>query len=133
MKTVPSKPKLSAIASSVQQALLASATQNPSVTSSSPATSEIEQAKTRKSAELPDFDTLPDSGFVRLPTLLLLFACSRATIWRWVKTGKIPAPVKLGPRITAWPIGQLRQAILARMKGEPDAALAANDNECRLH
>ncbi|HEX2752334.1 MAG TPA: AlpA family phage regulatory protein [Alphaproteobacteria bacterium] len=27
---------------------------------------------------------------------------SSATLWRWVKAKTFPAPVKLGPRITAW-------------------------------
>jgi prophage regulatory protein len=27
---------------------------------------------------------------------------SSATLWRWVKAQAFPAPVKLGPRVTAW-------------------------------
>lgn len=27
---------------------------------------------------------------------------SRATWWNWVREGKAPAPVKLGPNTTAW-------------------------------
>lgn len=27
---------------------------------------------------------------------------SRATIWRWVKSGTFPAPIKLAERVTAW-------------------------------
>jgi len=27
---------------------------------------------------------------------------SRATIWRWVKSGEFPAPIKLAERVTAW-------------------------------
>lgn len=27
---------------------------------------------------------------------------SRATWWRWVKSGKAPQPVKIGIRVTAW-------------------------------
>ncbi len=30
------------------------------------------------------------------------FGVSRATIWRWVKTGDLPAPVKLSPQLTRW-------------------------------
>lgn len=29
---------------------------------------------------------------------------SGATIWRWVKDGKFPAPVRLSSNITAWPV-----------------------------
>lgn len=68
---------------------------------------------------LPSFDLLPDSAFVRLPVLQILFACSRATLWRWVRTSQIPAPKKIGPRISAWNVGELRQALAAHMgKGE---------------
>lgn len=27
---------------------------------------------------------------------------SQATIWRWVKLGEFPKPVRLGPQTTAW-------------------------------
>lgn len=68
-------------------------------------------------AHIPDalaqFDTLPASSFVRLPVVCGLFACSPATAWRWVKAGKIPAPVKLSDRVTAWRVGDLRAALSA--------------------
>lgn len=31
-----------------------------------------------------------------------LIPASPATIWRWVKSGTFPAPIKLGERVTAW-------------------------------
>lgn len=30
-----------------------------------------------------------------------------STLWRWVKAGHFPAPVKLGPQTTAWPVDVL--------------------------
>jgi hypothetical protein len=30
-----------------------------------------------------------------------------ATIWRWVKRGKFPSPVSLGPQTTAWRVDEL--------------------------
>ena len=62
-------------------------------------------------SSLSNFDSLPDSGFVRLPVLLGLLGCSRATIWRWVKSKKVPAPKKLGERIAAWNVGEIRAAL----------------------
>ena len=63
---------------------------------------------------LPDtfthFDTLPDAANVRLPTVELLAGCSRATVWRMIKDGRLPAPIRRG-RITAWNVGELRQAL----------------------
>jgi predicted DNA-binding transcriptional regulator AlpA len=29
---------------------------------------------------------------------------SPATVWRWVKAGILPNPVRLGPQVVAWPI-----------------------------
>ena len=60
---------------------------------------------------LIQFDTRPASSFVRLPVVCGLYACSPATAWRWVKAGKIPAPVKLSDRVTAWRVGDLRAAL----------------------
>ena len=74
--------------------------------------------KNWKGELLPYFDALPDSAFVRLPHLVALFSCSPATLWRWVKASKLPAPKKLGPRVSAWNVGEIRQALSARMKGE---------------
>lgn len=37
---------------------------------------------------------------------------SPATVWRWVKQGKFPAPFKLGPNTTVWDLDQV-EAFLA--------------------
>lgn len=117
MKDFPSKPKYPAINSAIQQALLISAATTQTC-SSSPEKPAPAYGKASKQVMVPDFDALADSGFVRLPSLLLLFACSRATIWRWVKAGKLPAPKKLSHRVTAWNVGELRLVLSAYMKEE---------------
>lgn len=63
---------------------------------------------------LRHFDALPDSAHVRQPVVEALFACAAATVWRRVAAGLIPKPRKLGPRLTAWNVGELRAAL----KGE---------------
>ena len=60
---------------------------------------------------LANFDALPDAAYVRLPVVAVLFACSRATVWRWVEDGLIPKPRKLSAAITAWNVGELRLAL----------------------
>ncbi len=60
------------------------------------------------------FSSLPPDASVRAPVVALLFACSEVTIWRWAAAGKLPAPQKLGPRVTAWNVGQIREALRAR-------------------
>lgn len=60
---------------------------------------------------LENFDSLPNSANVRQPVVQALFACSRQTVWRSVKAGRIPQPRKLSPRTTCWNVGELRQAL----------------------
>lgn len=66
---------------------------------------------THISESLQFFDQLPESANVRLPVVKALFACSPATVWRGVKSGRIPKPKKLSPRTTGWNVGELRQAL----------------------
>ena len=46
--------------------------------------------------------TLQETGFVRLNQLLTVVGISSSTLLAWEKTGRFPASVKLGPRMTAW-------------------------------
>ena len=46
--------------------------------------------------------SLPEKGFVRLPTILQMIPVSKSTWWAKVKTGEYPQPVKLTDKITAW-------------------------------
>lgn len=62
---------------------------------------------------LRNFDALPDSAEVRLPTVTSLFGISAATVWRRVKDGALPKPRKFGPNTTSWRVGELR-AVLAK-------------------
>ncbi len=68
-----------------------------------------------RAADIPDglrnFDSLPDSAHVRLPTVAALWGCSPVTVWRGVKAGRIPAPKKLSPRTACWNVGELRKAL----------------------
>jgi prophage regulatory protein len=61
---------------------------------------------------LAQFDALPDSAYVRLPVVAALHGVGPATVWRWVKAGRLPAPLKLGPNVTAWRVGSLRRVQL---------------------
>lgn len=63
------------------------------------------------------FDRYADSVNVSLPVVQGLFGCSRATIYRWVKNGYLPAPKKFGPRISRWNVGELRQ-VLAKARND---------------
>lgn len=45
---------------------------------------------------------LPETGFVRLPTILNVFPVGRSTWWAGVKDGRYPKAVKLSERVTCW-------------------------------
>ncbi|MBV5349929.1 AlpA family phage regulatory protein, partial [bacterium] len=60
---------------------------------------------------IKNLDSTPDSGYARDHVVAAWYCCSRATIWRWAKEGVIPSPKKLGPRVTAWNVGEIRAAL----------------------
>jgi prophage regulatory protein len=50
-----------------------------------------------------DRKDLPETGFVRQSQLIPhIIPFSSSTLWRKVKAGEFPAPVKLSSRVTAW-------------------------------
>jgi prophage regulatory protein len=56
----------------------------------------------------------PSEGFIRQKQLIPHFIpISPATLWRWVKTNRFPAPVKLSEGVTAWNV----RAVLLWMEG----------------
>lgn len=54
---------------------------------------------------------LPETGFVRLSIILKLIPIGKTTWWAGVKSGHFPKPVKLGTRITAWRVEDIRALI----------------------
>lgn len=70
------------------------------------------------------FDALPDSGFVReaqlvpspkRPGVAVPLPFSAPTLWRKVRAGTFPKPVKLGERVTAWPVSSVREWMKAQV------------------
>jgi prophage regulatory protein len=49
------------------------------------------------------------SGYLRLRDVVKRVPVARSTIWQWVATGKFPPPVKLGKRVTAWPLASIER------------------------
>ena len=62
---------------------------------------------------------MPVEGFVRLPTVLNLIPVSKTGWWAGVKTGRYPKPVKLGERMTAWRVEDIRDLIERLAANEP--------------
>lgn len=64
---------------------------------------------------------LPETGFLRLPQIIgnpkavppippIIPVC-KSTWWAGIKIGRYPKPTKLGPRITAWRVEDIRSLI----------------------
>lgn len=64
---------------------------------------------------------LPETGFLRLkqiigdpsadPPIPPIIPIKKTAWWNGVKSGRFPAPVKLGPRTTAWRCEDIRALI----------------------
>ena len=64
---------------------------------------------------------LPEIGFLRLsqiigdatakPPIPSIIPVKKSCWWDGVKTGRFPKPVKLGPRVTAWRVEDIRALI----------------------
>ena len=66
----------------------------------------------RHAATLKNFDDYPASAGIRLPVVAALNGVTPVTVWRWVKAGRLPAPIKRGG-VALWLVGPLRQAMNA--------------------
>lgn len=67
--------------------------------------------------------SLPETGFLRLPQIIgrpatktepaipAIFPVCKSTWWAGVRAGRYPQPVKLGDRITAWRVEEIRDLI----------------------
>jgi prophage regulatory protein len=82
-----------------------------------PVSTAISAPATTATAVIPSFDTLPDSALIRESCLVQSpkrpdrpapLPFSGATLWRKVKAGTFPKPIKLGAKITAFRVGEVR-------------------------
>lgn len=81
---------------------------------------------------------LPETGYLRLvqivgkpatndePAIPPIYPVSKSTWWQGVRTGRYPKPVKLGERITAWRVEDIRALIAAPAK---QARVTEGDHE----
>jgi len=58
---------------------------------------------------------LPQTGLVRLSTILQFVPVSASTWWSGVKAGRFPKPMKLSPRVTVWAVEGIRDVISGRL------------------
>ena len=67
---------------------------------------------------------LPETGFLRLPQIIgdpnadppipAIIPVKKSSWWNGVRTGRFPKAVKIGPRVTAWRVEDIR-ALIASM------------------
>lgn len=84
----------------------------------------VSTTQTKKAPINPSiFDALSDSSFVResqlvqspqRPGIPAPLPFSAPTLWRKVKAGTFPKPIKLSQRVTAWQVGSVRAWIAAQ-------------------
>lgn len=63
---------------------------------------------------MSNYKTLPDTGFVRLNSIIAPsgpIPVSKSTWWQGVKEGRFPKPIKLGVKTTAWRVEDIRDLI----------------------
>ena len=70
---------------------------------------------TRASRHFANPLVLPETGFVRQRLLLRFVPFSKSTLWRRVKVGDFPAPVRLSAGVTAWRAEDVRRWIAGRI------------------
>jgi len=76
---------------------------------------------------------IPEEGFLRLRNIIgdrtagipAIVPVSRSTWWEGVRTGRFPAPIKLGPRTTVWKAADIRAFVAGDWKPADDAPQGA--------
>ncbi len=63
-------------------------------------------------------EILPQTGFVRLATVLRIIPVSRSSWWQGVKSGKYPTPIKISANTTAWKAEDIRD-LISELSGSP--------------
>jgi prophage regulatory protein len=56
---------------------------------------------------------------LRQKQVLELLGISHSTLWEWVRKGRFPRPISLGPNTRAWLQEEIDQHLLARAKERP--------------
>ena len=54
---------------------------------------------------------LPDTGFIRLHTVLQHIPVGKSSWWAGAASGRFPMSYKIGPRTTAWKVEDIRSFI----------------------
>ena len=67
-----------------------------------------------------DIDGVSGNGFWRIKDILTILPIGKSTLWLMVKQGRFPQPVKLGPKITAWRISDIKKYLERFSQNNPE-------------
>ena len=71
----------------------------------------VNQELNKKHKNTFPYGALPLNGFVRISDILPIIPISSATLWRRVRFGTFPKPIKLSEKVTAWRAEDIRNWI----------------------
>jgi len=63
-------------------------------------------------------------GYLREKKVIELLDISRSTLWAWIRAGRFPRGVKIGPRATAWSIAAVDRHLKALEAAQSEPAIA---------
>ena len=72
----------------------------------------------RKVIRIRELATVPATS--TKPARQGLLAVSPATIWRWVREGRFPKPIKLGKSVTVWDVAEVDAFIARQAQGSDE-------------
>ena len=84
-----------------------------------------------QTSSISSFDDLADSAYIRESQLVrnpkrpdrpALIPFGSSTLWRKVKSGDFPSPIKLSPKVTAWKVRDVR-AWMADLIASPSSTI----------
>lgn len=59
-----------------------------------------------------------NDAYLRLSQIVpAILPVSRVTVWRWIKAGRFPAPLKLGDKVVVWKVSTVREWMATSEKG----------------
>lgn len=74
--------------------------------------------------KLAGFSILPDEALVSAEIVCAFYGRSKASIWRDVKAGRCPSPIRISTCCNRWRVGDLRKAVQNPMSESLEATNA---------
>jgi prophage regulatory protein len=55
-----------------------------------------------------------EERFLRLPEVVRRVGISKSSVWLWIRQGRFPEPIRVGPRVTCWRLTEIDAWIEAK-------------------